>query len=229
MSHSIVTRLVLKDLYIMRKIIAVCMLVSLASFGVVSVLWGRLPNWALINIAFTLLAAPAATCGIVLLVKTNVLEKEKATQSFIMSLPVTARQFVLAKLLANVPVFTVIWLAVTAVALFFSFGLELFPLGTLPMLLMIFLGVYVAYTCILSVSLITQSLGATILSILGFEIATVATLWTIGFQKPIAENVYGTHPVWNGMSVSVVAAQLAVIVLVLVGTWMVQSRKRDFV
>ena len=87
MSASIIPQLVRKDFLIMRKMIGVFCLVSLASVGVLSLLYGHIPNWVLVNIASVLLLGPAATCGIVLLMRTNVFEKEKSTQSFIMSLP----------------------------------------------------------------------------------------------------------------------------------------------
>jgi hypothetical protein len=49
-----------------------------------------------------LLVAPVGTLGVVLAMQRNVFEKTKATQPFIMSLPVTVRDFTLAKLLVNV-------------------------------------------------------------------------------------------------------------------------------
>jgi len=95
-----------------------------------------------VNIAFTWLLGPAATCGIVLLMKTIVFEKEKSTQLFIMSLPVTVKEFTLAKLGVNVPVFAAFWLMVSGVAFYFAFGMGLFPYGTVPFITILFLGVF---------------------------------------------------------------------------------------
>jgi hypothetical protein len=54
---------------------------------------------------------------------------------------VTVRDFTLAKLLVNVPVFGALWLT-TAAAFSYAFGLGLLPLGAVPMMTMILLGVF---------------------------------------------------------------------------------------
>jgi hypothetical protein len=161
--------------------------------------------------------------------KTNVFEKEKSTQSFIMSLPVTVKEFTLAKLLVNLPVFGAIWLLVAGVAFYLSLGLGLFPLGTVPFLTMVLLGVFVAYTGILSVSLLFQSLGITILSILFFQMGTSAYLWIVIFLDPIATNVYGPDIVWNATAIAILAAQIGMAVAMISATLLIQNKKRDFI
>jgi hypothetical protein len=229
MNASIVPQLVRKDFLIMRKMVLIFCLISLASVGVLSMLYGRMPNWVFVNIAFLLLLAPAAACGIVLLMMTNVFEKEKSTQPFIMSLPVTVKEFTMAKLLVNLPIFGAIWLAIAGVAFYFSFGLGLFPLGTVPFITMVFLGVFVAYICILSVSLIFQSLSITVLSIMIFEMGTSAYLWIIAFLDPIASYVYGQDMVWNSTAITVVMMQVFVAISVITATLFIQNKKRDFI
>ena len=229
MSASIIPQLVKKDFLIMRRMILIFCLVSLASIGVLSVLYGLIPTWVLVNIAFALLLGPAATCGIVLLMQTNVFEKEKSTQPFIMSLPLTVKEFTLAKLLINLPVFGAIWLVVTGVAFYFAFGLGLYPLGAVPFLTMVFLGVFVAYTGILSTSLLTQSLGITILSILFFQLGTSAYLWVIAFLDPIANHVTGPDIVWNSTAIAIVTAQVVLALTMIAATLLIQNKKRDFI
>jgi hypothetical protein len=229
MSASIIPQLVKKDFLINRRMILIFCLVSLSSIAILGLLHGLIPDWVLLNVAFTLLLAPAATCGIVLLMKTNVFEKEKSTQSFIMSLPVTVKEFTLAKLLVNLPVFGAIWLLVAGVAFYLSLGLGLFPLGTVPFLTMVLLGVFVAYTGILSVSLLFQSLGITILSILFFQMGTSAYLWIVIFLDPIATNVYGPDIVWNATAIAILAAQIGMAVAMISATLLIQNKKRDFI
>ena len=228
MSNSIIPQLIKKDLLLMRKMILICCLVILTSIGVISILFGRIPNLVLVNIAFTLLVTPAAACGIIMLLSTNVFEKVKSTQSFIMSLPVTVKEFTIAKLLVNLPVFSVIWLVISGVAFYFCFGLGLFPPGTLPFITMVFLGVFVAYTCILSTSLIFQSMGITILSIMTFELGTSAYLWVIVFYEPIEKYIYGPEIVWNSTAITIVTVQIFVAVSMLAATLFIQNKKRDF-
>src|SRR4051812_20231836 len=159
MSNSIIAQLVKKDFLMTRNTIFIFCLITLASVAAIYMIFGHVPKVVFLNLGFTLLIAPAITCAIVLLMKTIVMEKQKSTQLFIMSLPLSIREFTTAKLLLNLPVFTVFWLAVTAVAFYFSFGLGLFPYGSVPFITMIFLGIFVAYVVILSIAILYQSYG----------------------------------------------------------------------
>ncbi len=229
MTRSIIPQLVRKDLQIWRKLILVFYGVSLACIAAVGALYGRIPDQVLLNLGFSLLITPVGTLGIVLLMQTNVFEKTKSTQPFIMSLPVTVREFTLAKLLVNVPVFGVLLLVTIGVVFWFAFGLDLLPLGMLPMMTIVFLGVFVAYLCILSTSLLSQSLGITILAITFFQIATSGYLWAIFFLDPIGRHVHGSVAVWNATAISIVTLQILAAVGVTAATLAIQNRKRDFI
>jgi hypothetical protein len=229
MSTSIVPQLVRKDLLLWRRLILIFYGVSVGSIVLAGLLHGNLPDGALLNLGFTLLVAPAGTLGVVLLMQTNVFERAKSTQAFIMSLPVTARQFTLAKLLVNIPVFAAVWLMTTGAIFWYAFGLGLLPPGAIPMVTMICLGVFVAYSGILGVSLLSQSLGTTILAILFFEIATSAYLWMIVLLDPIGRHIFGPVAVWNGTAIAVVIAQIVAAVAAIAATLVVQTRRRDFV
>ncbi len=226
MNTSIIPQLVRKDLMLSRRMILAFGIVSLICIGITLLLFGRVPNWALINLAFLLLISPAATCGFVLLMKTVVFEKEKSTRAFIMSLPVTGRQFIVSKLLVNIPVFAAFWLVVSALSFYFAFGRGLFPLGTLPFLVMIFLGVLVAYVGILSVSLWCQSLGLTVLAIALFEMGTSGYLWVIAYLEPVAQYMHGPVMVWNGTAVGIVTAQVLAIVILIAASVLAQGTNR---
>jgi len=229
MSASIVPQLVKKDFRLMRGTILSFAVLSLVCIGILAFAHGRMPDWVLYNLGFVLLVSPAGTCGIVILMKTNVFEKEKSTQPFIMSLPVTVREFTAAKLLINLPVFMAFWTAVSAVGFYFAFGLGLFALSTLPFVVMVFLGGFVAYACILAVSLITQSLGITVLSIAIVEMVTSAYLWTIAYLDPVTHHVYGPTVVWSPEAIAIIAAQAGVAVLAIAATLLIQNTRRDFI
>jgi hypothetical protein len=229
MNTAIIPKLVKKDFMIMRKMILICCLVILASITVLAILYGRVSDSRLVNIASILLISPVGTCGIILLMMTNVFEKEKSTQSFIMSLPVTVKEFTIAKLLINLPVFSAMWLIVSGIAFYFCFSLGLLPLGTIPFLVMIFLGGFTAYTCILSTSLLFQSLGMTVLSIMIFQMGTSAYLWWIVSLDPIANNMNGSNIVWNSTAMTIITIQIMVIIFTIAATLFVQNKKRDFI
>jgi len=229
MSISIIPQLVRKDFLMMRKTILIFCLVMLASIAAICLIFGRVPNVVFFNLGITLLIAPAITCAIVLIMKTIVMEKQKSTQLFIMSLPVTVIEFTMSKLLLNLPVFTVFWLAISGVAFYFSFGLGVFPFGTIPFITMIFIGIFVAYVGVLSVALIYQSYGITIITMLFLELGTPAYLWIIAFMEPINSHFYEPHMVWNSTAISIVATQIIAAIAALLITWHIQNKKRDFI
>lgn len=229
MSASIVPQLVKKDFRLMRGTILSFALVSVVFIAILSLLDGRMPLVVTANLGFIMLIGPAATCGIVTLMKTNVLEKERFTQPFIMSLPVTVREFTKAKLLVNLPVFAVFWSIITAVAFYFAFGHRMLPAGAIPFVSMVFMGGAVAYAMVLSVSLLTQSLGVTVLCIVIFEVCTSAYMWMIAYFGPIRDHIWGAVPVWNTEAITILAAQAAVAVAAIAGTMLIQNTKRDFI
>jgi hypothetical protein len=182
-----------------------------------------------LNLGFTLIVTPMGTLGLVLLMQTSVFEKAKSTQQFIMSLPVTVTDFTLAKLLVNIPVFAAVWIAGTSTAFCFAYWLDLLPVGSVPYVTMIFLGVFVAYICILCVSLLSQSLGMTVIAIMFFEMLTAAYLWLVLLLAPIRSVVNGPDIVWNSTAIAIVAIQAAVAISSVAATLFFQSRKRDFI
>ncbi|MEO7691515.1 MAG: ABC-2 transporter permease [Sphingomonas sp.] len=229
MSASIVPQLVRKDFRLMSRTIAMFGLVSLVCIGILAALYGHVPTWMLLNMGFLLLVSPVGTCGIVILMKTNVFEKEKSTQPFIMSLPVTVKEFTRAKLLVNLPLFAAPWLVISAIGFYFAFGLGLFPLSTVPFAAMVFLGGFLAYTVILCVSLMFQSLGITVLTIAIVEMGTSGYLSTIAYLDPIAHHVAGSQIVWNSAAIAIAGAQIGVAILLIVATMFIQNMKRDFI
>ena len=229
MSPSIVPQLVAKDLRLMSRIILAFVLVSIVFMAMLNVLWDHLPFAMLANFGFIALIGPAGTCGIVVLMKTIVFEKEKSTQPFIMSLPITVKEFTRAKLWVNLPVFGLFWATVTAVGFYFAFGHGLFPLGAVPFVTMVFLGGFVAYSCILTVSLLFQSLSITVLCIALFEVATSGYMWGVVYLKPVAQHIWEPVAVWNTPAIAIVAAQVLVAVSVITATLLIQNTKRDFI
>lgn len=229
MTQSIIPQLVKKDLLLWRKMILIFCTVSILAIAGLSLIYGHIPDFVFMNIGFTILIIPTAACGMALLIQSNVHEKVKSTQIFIMSLPVTVKEFTLAKLLFNLPVFGAMWIVTTSVGFYFAFGLDLLPLGAVPFITMIFLGAFAAYCGILSVSLVGQSIGKTIFAIMFFEAGTSAYLWVIAYLEPISAHVYGPNIVWNSTALTIVGLQVLAIVSMVAGTILIQNQKSDFI
>ncbi len=229
MNTAIIARLIIKDFMLWRKVILIFFAVYVACSALVAILHDRIPAHVFLNLGFSLLVTPTATLGIVLLMQTNVFEKAKSTQHFIMSLPVTPTDFTLAKLCVNLPIFTVVWLAMAITGFYFTFGLGMLPPGTVPYMSIVFLGVFLAYVGVLSVSLICQSLGMTVGAILFFDILTPGYLWTILYLKPIGSVIESPVVVWNSTEIGIMAIQIAAAAAAVAGTLVFQGRRRDAV
>ena len=117
----------------------------------------------------------------------------------------------------------------TGAAFYFAFGLKVLPAGTVPYMTMLFVGVFLAYIGILCVSLLSQTLGVTVIAIMAFEIGTSVYLWIVLYLEPVRSFVDGTNIVWNSTALGIVAIQVLVAISLLAATLYFQSRKRDFV
>jgi hypothetical protein len=225
---AIIARLIIKDFTIWRKLILIFFAVDAACIALLAILYDRIPIHVFLNLGFTLLVTPTASLGIALLMQTNVFEKAKSTQHFIMSLPVTPTDFTLAKLCVNIPVFTVVWLAMASTGLYFAYWLGMLPQGAVPYMSIVFLGVFLAYVGVLSVSLISPSLGMTVGAILFFDVVTPAYLWAILYLEPIGSVINGPVAVWNSTEIGIMALQVVAAAGAVGGTLLFQGRKRDF-
>jgi len=227
MNIPLIYQLVLKDLRLWRRLILIFAAAAIGCVGLLALLYDRIPQSVFMNLGLTLVLTPLGTLGIVLLIQTCVFEKAKSTQKFIMSLPVTATDFAVSKLLVNIPIFAVGWLALVAVACSFVYQKGVLPVGSVPYVTMIFFGVFVAYLGILCVSLLCQTLGLTIISIMVFEVLTSAYLWLLTLVPSIGGYLYGKTVVWNAASWMVILVQVAVGVAFVAGTLMIKCRQRD--
>lgn len=229
MSAAVISRLVVKDFLLWRRLILVFCGASLACIALLAMLHDRIPHLVFMNLGITLIIGPSGTLGIVLLMQTNVFEKAKSTQPFIMSLPVTVTDFTLAKLLVNIPTFTAAWLVTAGTGFYFAFARGLLPMGAVPFVTMVFVGFFVAYVCILCVSLLCQSLGLTVLAIAFFQLLTPAYLWLVVYLEPVRRVIGGNEVIWNSTSIGVVSLQVLIAFLAVGATLLMQSRKRDFI
>ena len=230
MNYSMISALVRKDLLIYRQPIMNYFGLSILAAGLVGLMVGRVPNWVLVNLGFTLLILPVGVCGMHVLMHTTVHEKLRSVQPFILSLPITVKEFTWSKILVNLPVFTVLWLITSASCLFFAFGVGVFPRGMLPFVVMILVGFYLAYVCVLSVSLLFQSLGGSIFSTMFFQAGTAVYLIAIAHAvDDVGSHLMAPSPVWNATAHGIIGAQVLLSIAVLWGTLILQMRKRDFV
>lgn len=224
MSNSIVKQLVLKDLRILRTPTLCWWLGGMASV-VVAVFGGS----ALGTVSFILFVTCMAGAGVHAAMLSTVEERREQVLAFIMSLPISVREYTSSKLIANMICFGAVWLTLSAASFAVFLGEDGLPDGTRPLMVIILIGILLAYTIILATGLIFEALGPTIVAIVAANIGTQIYLWIIVELQGIRAYIGGDVAVWNSTVFSVMAIQTVAVVTLLAGTYFLQSRKSDFV
>ena len=192
MSASIIPQLVKKDLHIMKSILywwvgGVAAVAATVVAGSGFFLFGM--------ILFVLCMAGA---GVHAVMQTVVEERREQTLPFIMSLPITVREYTTAKLIANLAIFGSVWLTLSCASFVVFIGPEGMPNGAFPFVTIVLVGIFLAYTAMLSTSLISESIGSSIASTVWANIGTQLFLWWVASLHGIRSVVGGNVAVWNG-------------------------------
>lgn len=155
-------------------------------------------------------------------------ERRERVLPFVMSLPITVREYTKAKLLVNVAAYGVVWSTLSASALVIFFGPEGMVAGKLPFVVICLVGILLGCTIVLAVGLVTGSLGPTVGAIVGANIFTQIFLWWVVDLDGIQAVLGGDVAVWNTTAITVLGGQAAAIVALLATTYALQVRKTDF-
>jgi ABC-2 type transport system permease protein len=156
-------------------------------------------------------------------------ERKKQILPFLMSLPISVTQYTTAKLLSTVGMFVVPWVTLVAAAVAFIMGRESYPDGIIPSVIIMSMLTFIGFCLIAGVTMVSESDG-------WMMAATVAANSSYGFgwyllvrNEAIREGMKATAPVWGPEVVTVLAWEVAVVIVILGLTFYLQSRKRDFV
>lgn len=218
MKTSIVAELVKKDVRLLRTPV---LLWGLG--GLVAVALMALGPFQLGMILFVTCLAGA---GFHVAVQSVVEERREGTLTFLMSLPVTPGQYAAAKILANLAVFVPLWLVLSGASLI-VFAPGGMAHGAFPFVVIVLVGIFLAFVIVLATSLLSGNLGAAIAAIVGANIVTQLFLWWLVDLSSVRAVMQGELVVWNATLVRALAGQVLAIVALLGTTWLLRSRRRD--
>lgn len=224
MNGSIIGHLILKDWRLNRRLIGltfvagiVALLVAQHGREIVRVLGGI---W--LFVALVLLAS--------MLPATVILnERKKQTLAFIMSLPVSAVQYSIAKMVSIWALFLVPWLTLLITALVFIEMRHIVPNGTIPMLLAFALLPLIGFCIISSTVIIGESEGWLIAASVVCNSSYWLGFFLLSHIPGLAAHSKGPTMVWNQAAIFTLLSELGLIVLILGVTLFLQSRKRTFI
>ncbi len=223
MNFAMVKCLILKDWYLQRLPIALSLLGGGVAMAIL-ILGGKAGfTLGLILLVTVLIASTAISTT-----NMTVLERREQTLPFVMSLPISFREYTTAKLIAILTVFLLPWTLLMGA----SFAvLELSPThsqGLIPYVAIMGTEILVSTCFIAAVGLITESQGWTITAVMIGNVAFNVMGFLVAHIDGVSRYMFGPAVRWTPMSTGLLVAEYATIALMLGGTFLVQSRKKDF-
>jgi hypothetical protein len=223
MNYTMVKRLILKDWFFMRWAILAYSVTGLLALG-----FTAMGTDASSYAGSILLITVMIAIGFHLVMVTVVGERSEQTLPFIMSLPISPMEYTMAKIGANLLIFLAPWLTLTTGTLLLL-GTEGARSGALiPFSLIILMELLAAYVLVLTVAIVTESLGWTICVVVLTNLFFQGFLYWVSQMPAIARGMKGRGAVWDQTAVTLLSAEVGVSILLIVMAFVLQARKRDF-
>jgi ABC-2 type transport system permease protein len=223
MNYAMIKRLILKDWYLQRWTVIASLLGGVISLGVVC-----LGGQAAFMVGLILLLSTLIASGAQLAISTMVNERKEQTLSFLMSLPISHREYTLAKLLGTLLIFLVPWLFLVLG----SFALFAIPHGVrhglFPFTAIMATEILVNTCLMIVVALVTESQGWTVGAIMAGNIAINLIGYYVAHLPGIAKGMSGSSVSWSATASTALAIEYSTIALLLFFAFFFQVRKKSF-
>ena len=223
MNYSMVKCLILKDWYFQRRAILLCLAGGILSLGIIA-LGGKVGFY----IGLIFLITVMILIGSTLVMGTLVGERENQTLAFVMSLPISFREYTAAKILVNLLIFVPFWLTLLAGSL----GLILAgPTihGLFAFTVVMAVEILMNICLMIAVALVTESKGWTISAMIAGNLAINVVGYIVGHIPGISDGMFGTTIHWRAAATVSLTVEFALIALMLGSAFLLQSRKKDFI
>lgn len=218
----VIKLLVAKDWQLFQKQLA-----AYVAAGIVSLCFlGMASSWSFyIGSLLLLIVVVAVACFAIS--NSLLVERKEHTLPFVMSLPVSPLDFYLSKLIGNLLTFGVpfilLLLGTLAVVLFTPL-----PDGLVVYTFLIFGHILLAYSVSLGVAMAVESEGWNTFVMIASMVLINPFIMLLGQIPVIVDNVKTNAIVWSTPALSILGAQLALSLVVIVATGWVHCRKSSF-
>jgi len=224
MNTAVIGRLILKDWRLNRLTISLAIAVGVGALLLVrygsEIARTRGTVWFFVALIVLGSMLPASTI---------INERKKQTLAFIMSLPVSAVQYAIAKMLSIWAMFLVPWCGLIISALVVIETGHVIPHGVIPILLILAMLPLLGFCIISSATLIGESEGALIAASLVCNSSYWFVWYLLSRIPTLTENWKSALPVWNPAVRTVLLSEMATLAIIVAITLLLQSRKRDFI
>ncbi|HUA01874.1 MAG TPA: ABC-2 transporter permease [Candidatus Aquilonibacter sp.] len=222
MNGSVVRQLALKDWRLHRLQVILSVAAGAAALGLFQI--GReIPvvlgaTWFFVTLVLLACMLPMSNV---------VNERKKHNLAFVMSLPISPRQYAMAKILSTFGMFLVSW-AILVVAAVWLIEAR-FPHGVIPVSVVLTGLVLTGFCLMASVAIVSESEGWATAAIIVCN-SSYGVIWYLIIRVPeTAKEVGGAVAVWSPRVLRILATEAALVIFCLGLTFYLQSRKRDFI
>ncbi|HUB19955.1 MAG TPA: ABC-2 transporter permease [Acidobacteriaceae bacterium] len=223
MRGSVVGALILKDLRMWREAIVLSILGGVIALAVV-----QLANEVSVVVGSVCFFIALILVGTMIPLAGIVNERKNKNLAFVMSLPVSSIQYTTSKLLSSTGIYLIPWMALVAAGLLII-QVRGFPHGLIPLALILELLPFIGFAIITAAALMGESEGWGILANVVVQCSYGLTWFFISRVPEVMK--YNNSPVivWSPTDLRILGTEVAIIPLLLVLTYFVLSRKRDFI
>ena len=224
MNSTMVRRLILKDWYFSRRMIT-CYVTS----GVISMLIAGAVLESAFFIGSILLITTLIALGVHMVMVLVIDERKENTLPFVMSLPISPIEYTTAKIAAVMGTFVVPWLAITVGCCIMVALRDHMPNGAIPYFVLVLGYLLVSFTGLLTVALVTESIGWTIACMAASNVAVNFVIAGLARIPQLAATLKGDTAVWSPLAIGILSSEVVVVAVLLGITFHFQARKKDFI
>ncbi len=219
---ALTRKLLAKELYLNRWLMLATTVGGLASVGIAT-----LGNTGF-NIGSLTWMTTVVVLGVMLGLHGLINERKDRSLLFTLSLPLSASDYLRAKLWGLLLCFLMPWLALSIGAV----GLVLLtpvPDGLLPLVVLLCLFLLTNFSLVLCGGLLTTSEGAFTAIIITTNMGVTLFMFMVGGIPAIHEHLRGAVPQWNGAFRTVALTELAVLALAVLIPFVLAGRRRGLI
>jgi ABC-type Na+ efflux pump permease subunit len=220
MNTFMIKRLVLKDWHFQRWPIAACL-----AAGILGVALLGAGSQGSFYAGTVILITVVILIGIRLAISTIVNERKDQTLPFIMSLPISPRDYTLAKIIANLTIYLIPWTALTVAT---CFAVQRVNPGVVPVAILTLVEHFTVYCLLLMTAIVSESEAWTVSVMVAGNLFLQAYLYLVGRIPGIEHSLKTKVAIWDQGSVTLLVVEIVLALMFLATTLLLQSRKRDF-
>lgn len=220
--NPVIKLLIRKDWQLLKKSLAAYMAGGVVVIGMMGMATPLMFNIGAV-LMITLMIVIGARSAIDLVVN----EKKDQTLAFMMSLPITAPDYALAKLCSNLALYLVPWLLLVVGMLLTIVSTPVYN-GVIPLVVLVSVFILLSYCCYLATALLTFSEGYTMTAMIITNLLLNGFILWIIRMPAVYQTLEAPTASWNSITLAMLCSGIMLIFGILFLTAYSQQRKTSF-